>query len=113
MWYKKMVIAGACVAGILVAYPEMVNHVVRVRGSIHKVMLQSRYVRLVSTAVAQESQADTSPPKKSGREAGEKKSEKSEHTTPTQPKKKSAPLKDFVPTEKIRTDNAVDFPADI
>jgi hypothetical protein len=113
MWYKKAVFVGACVVCTLVAHPKMVNHAVREHSGTQKVMHQAGYVQLVSTAVAQERNAGTSPPKKSERAAEEKKSEKMQKTTPAQPKKKSAPAKDFVPTEKIRTDNAVDFPVDI
>jgi len=113
MWHKKVMIVGACVVYTLVAHPKIVNHTVRAHRGMHKVMHQAGYVQLVSTAVAQERNAGPSPPKKSERAAEEKKSEKMRKTTPTQPKKKSAPAKDFVPTEKIRTDNAVDFPVDI
>jgi hypothetical protein len=113
MWYKKAVIVGACVVCTLEVHLKMVNHAVRVHSGTQKVMHQVGYVQLASTAVAQERNAGTSPPKKSERTAEEKKSEKTQKTTPAQPKKKSAPAKDFMPTEKIRTDNAVDFPVDI
>ena len=113
MWYKKAVIVGACVVCTLVAYPKKVNHAVRAHSGTHKLMHEARYVQLVSTAVAQERNAGTYPSEKSERAAEEKKSEKAQKTTPAQPKKKSAPPKDFVPTEKIRTDSAVDFPVDI
>jgi hypothetical protein len=112
MWYKKVVIVGACVVCTLVAHTKMVNHTVGAH-SKQKVLYQAGYVHLVSTAVAQERNADTSLPKKSERATEEKKSEKTQKTTQAQPKKKSAPSKDFEPTEKIRTDNAVDFPVDI
>lgn len=113
MWYKTVVIVGACVVCTLAAHPMIVNYAVRTHCGMDTVMHQAGYVQLVSTAIAQERNADTSPPKKSERAAEEKKSEKTQKTTQAQPKKKSAPAKDFVPTEKIRTDNAVDFPADI
>ena len=113
MWYKKIVIVGAWVVCTLVAHPKIGNPAVGAHCGTHKGIHQAGYVHLVSTAVAQERNADTSLPKKSERATEGKKSEKTQKTTPAQSKKKSAPAKDFVPAEKIRTDNAVDFPADI
>jgi hypothetical protein len=43
----------------------------------------------------------------------QEKSKAKNGSTPPEPIEKSAPLKDFVPSEKIEADKAVDFPADI
>lgn len=60
-----------------------------------------------------EGPAGTREKKKSGRsEETSTTTEKQKTTTPQQAEKKS-PLKDFVPSEKIDADKAVDFPADI
>jgi len=51
--------------------------------------------------------------KESNRSRKQEKSKAKNGSTPPEPIEKSAPLKDFVPSEKIEADKAVDFPADI
>jgi hypothetical protein len=43
----------------------------------------------------------------------DKNSEGKQKTTPPEQREKKVPVKDFVPSEKIKADKAVDFPADI
>jgi len=113
MRYKKTVIVGACVVSTLVVQLTMVNNVLEENSGKDKAVHQVGYAHLVSTAIAQVRETGTSPPKKSERATEEKKTQKMQKDTPAQPKKKTTPLDDFVPSEKIDADNAVDFPADI
>lgn len=49
----------------------------------------------------------------SNRSRKQEKSKAKNESAPPEQIEKSAPLKDFVPSEKIEADKAVDFPADI
>ena len=48
-----------------------------------------------------------------GVSSGRKKPEAQPESTTTQEKDKNKPFREFVPSEKIEADNAVDFPVDI
>ena len=113
MRYKKTVIVSACVVSTILVHFQIINDVVKVLSGKENVIHHAWHAHHVLTAIAQERETGTSPPKNSESTAEEKKTQKMQKDTPAQPKKKSAPLDDFVPTEKIRADNAVDFPADI
>ena len=51
--------------------------------------------------------------KESDRLTEHKKSKAKNERTPSKPVEKRVPLSEFVPSEKIEADKAVDFPADI
>ena len=113
MWYRNAVIVGACVVSTVLVHFQIVNDVVKVRSGKENVIHHVWHAHHVSTAIAQEKETGTSPPKKSESATEEKKTQKMQKDTPAQPKKKTTPLDDFVPSEKIDADNAVDFPVDI
>jgi hypothetical protein len=82
--------------------------------SIHKEgMPNSLCAQSVSIILAQYNQKDSSRPKQSGRSTEEKESGKEQKSTSPGKSKKTAPLKDFEPSEKIEAEKAVDFPVDI
>ena len=74
---------------------------------------QHTYVQPAPVLIVLEDPAGTSEKQKSGRaEKSSTTTEKQQTTAPQQGEKK-VPVKDFVPSEKIDADKAVDFPADI
>jgi hypothetical protein len=64
-------------------------------------------------SIAQNNQKTIPDWKQSETSRQDKNSEGKQKTTSPQQREKKVPLKDFVPSEKIKADKAVDFPADI
>lgn len=64
-------------------------------------------------SIAQNNQKTIPDRKQSDTPRQDKNSEGKQKTTSPQQREKKVPLKDFVPSEKIKADKAVDFPADI
>jgi len=74
---------------------------------------QHAQVQPAPVLIVLEGPAGTSEKKKSGRSEETSTTAEKEKTTTPQQGEKNGPLKDFVPSEKIDADKAVDFPADI
>ena len=74
---------------------------------------QHRCVQPAPVLIVLEGPAGTTEKQKSGRSEKSSTTTGKQKTTSPQQSEKKAPVKDFVPSEKINADKAVDFPADI
>jgi hypothetical protein len=74
-----------------------------------------RYTNLqpAPVVIVLKEQAGTDQKQKSGAPEKNAAAEEEKKTTSQKQREKKAPVKDFVPSEKIKADKAVDFPADI
>jgi hypothetical protein len=74
---------------------------------------QHTHVQPAPVLIVLEGPPDTTEKQKSGRSEKNATTTEKQKTTVPEQREKNVPVKDFVPTEKIRADKAVDFPADI
>ena len=71
------------------------------------------HVQPAPVLIVLEGPPGTTEKQKSGRSEKNATTTEKQKTTVPEQREKNVPVKDFVPTEKIRADKAVDFPADI
>ena len=111
MWYEIIILISVYLLSLPLAHAQVTNdmkgHGIK-RESAHNVLAQS-----ASKPTAKNNETKIPEAKEFNHSVEQSKSKAKNGSTPPEPIEKSAPLKDFVPSEKIEADKAVDFPADI
>jgi len=112
MWYKTLILISAFLVDIFSAHCPVVEEM-KGRGIIREAANHVLYAQPVAEPSAKDDEAKKSE-KEDRDPSTERKNSNTKHKrTSPESIKKSGPLKDFVPSEKIEADQAVDFPADI
>ena len=106
MWYEIIILIPIYLLSLPLAHAQVVNDV---KGHGMKIL----YAQSDSMPTAKNNGTKNPETKESNRSRKQEKSKAKNESVPPEPIEKSAPLKDFVPSEKIEADKTVDFPADI
>ncbi len=113
MRHTRTAMTGVWVVATLVVLPMVVKQELEEHHGKDMPVLRTGYAHPQSVAFAQEHDRGGTSSAVTEHSTEEKGSQKALNDTPSQSKEGGDPLPNFVPTEKIRVDNAVDFPADI
>ena len=112
MLYEIIILIPICLLSLPLVHTQGVNdmkgHGMREETVHHVMVAQSG-----SMSTVKNNGRKIPETKESDRSTEHKNSKAKDESTPSKPIKKSVPLKEFVPSEKIEADKAVDFPADI
>lgn len=106
MWYEIIILIPIYLLSLPLAYAQAVNDM---KGHGMKIL----YAQSGSMPTVKNNGTKIPETKESDRSRKQENSKAKNESTPPETIEKSAPLKDFVPSEKIEADKAVDFPADI
>jgi len=106
MWYEIIILIPIYLLSLPLAHTQVVNDM---KGHAMTIL----YAQSDSMPTVKNNGAKNPGTKESNRSRKQEKSKAKNGSTPPETIEKSAPLKDFVPSEKIEADKAVDFPADI
>jgi len=112
MWYETIILIPIFLLSLTLANAQVVNDMKghgMERETAHNVL----YAQTGSMPTEKNNGTKIPETKESNRSRKQESSKAKNESTLPEPIEKSAPLKDFVPSEKIEADKAVDFPADI
>ena len=106
LWYEIIILIPIYLLSLPLAYAQAVNDM---KGHGMKIL----YAQSGSMPTVKNNGTKIPETKESDRAMEQENSKATNESTLPETIEKSAPLKDFVPSEKIEADKAVDFPADI
>lgn len=106
MWYEIIILIPIYLLSLPLAHAQVVNDM---KGHGMTIL----YAQSDSMPTVKNNGTKNPETKESNRSMKQENSKAKNGSTSPEPIEKSAPLKDFVPSEKIEADKAVDFPADI
>ena len=112
MWYKTLILISIFLVNIPQAHYLVAKEIKDIRFTMEP--LDNVLYAQPAAVPSAENEGGTLSATGEADPSMERKEPNADHTkTPREPSKKSPPLKDFVPSEEIEADKAVDFPADI
>ena len=112
MWSEIIILIPIYLLSLPLAHAQVMNDM-KGHGIKREIAYNVLYAQSALMPTVKNNGTKISETKESDRSRKQENSKAKNESTPPETIEKSAPLKDFVPSEKIEADKAVDFPADI
>ncbi|MDR4508180.1 MAG: hypothetical protein MRJ65_08090 [Candidatus Brocadiaceae bacterium] len=113
MWYIKILIIPLYLASSQIFHFPVANGILTGHSVTRECPQKQLYAQSAPVLIAQNNRANASGQEQSDRSSEDKESEIKQENNEPEENRENHPQKDFVPSEQIEAEKAVDFPTDI